>query len=119
GAGIRANDELLAVTNDGKEETVAGKTLNAVIDLIKGAPGTTLSLRFLRGTTEYSVSVTRAEFTPEIVRSEIKKMGKRKFGYLRLTTFMGDDTARVFEKKLKDLLKAKVDGLIVDVRGNP
>ena len=52
------------------------------------------------------------------VYSKLIKQSNKSIGYIEVTTF-SKETAADFKKQLKELEKKHIDGLILDVRGNP
>jgi len=115
-AGLKPFDEIVAV--DGQD--VTGQDLYEVTSKIRGKKGTTVSLQILRkGISEpISIEVKRDEIPIETVFSEIIEQDERKIGYVMITSF-AEETGKNFLRQLTDLEKEKIDGLIIDVRGNP
>lgn len=114
--GLKPFDEIVAV--DGQD--VTGQDLYEVTSKIRGKKGTTVSLQILRkGISEpISIEVKRDEIPIETVFSEIIEQDERKIGYVMITSF-AEETGKNFLRQLTDLEKEKIDGLIIDVRGNP
>lgn len=113
-AGIKTGD--LIIRMDGKP--VSGLNLNEATELMRGAPGTEITLTILRESEPepFDVTLTRA-----VVRlSSVKRQRlSDEIGYLRITQFQLA-TAENFRKELKLLSESKeFSGLIVDLRNNP
>ena len=115
-AGLRPNDQILEV--DG--ESTEGDSLHDTVLKIRGEKGTTVVLTVRRQGTEqpFKVEVERDEIPVETVYSDIYQENGKKIGYLELTSF-AEETASEFETHLNELEDKGIDGLIIDVRGNP
>ncbi len=112
-AGIRPGDIVLRV--DGKN--CAGLTTTEVAGLLKGAKGTTVHISIGREGWDKPIEVT-------VVRDEIPRPGvefytmvKPGIGYVRVSTF-NETTDTDLTDALEALDYPKLDGLIVDLRGN-
>ncbi|WP_246942684.1 S41 family peptidase [Bacillus pinisoli] len=115
-AGLKPNDQVIKV--DG--ESIEGLDLYEAVLKIRGEKGTTVKLDILRpGSTEViSIDVIRDEIPLETVYPEMKEFQGKKIGYIEVTSF-GEDTAPDFEKAVEDLEDKGMEGLVIDVRGNP
>ncbi|MBB6445121.1 S41 family peptidase [Bacillus benzoevorans] len=115
-AGVKPNDQILKVNG----ESVEGLDLYEATVKIRGKKGTTVKLELLRqGLKEPIVIAVKRDEIPQItVHSKVRKQGDKSIGYIEVTTF-SKETAADFSKQLKELEKKKIDGLIIDVRGNP
>ncbi|UII55593.1 S41 family peptidase [Cytobacillus spongiae] len=115
-AGLKPNDQILKV--DG--ESVEGLDLYEATLKIRGEKGTKVQLEIARkGLKEpITVDIKRDEIPQITVYSDLKKQNERKIGYLEITSF-SENTAKEFKEELKSLEKKRMEGLIIDVRGNP
>lgn len=115
-AGLKPNDRILSV--DG--ESVDGLDLYEATLKIRGEKGTKVKLEIERQglRNPLVVEVKRDEIPQITVYSDIKKQNDKDIGYIEITTF-SEDTAIEFKEQLKGLEKKGIDGLILDVRGNP
>ncbi|MBM7661566.1 carboxyl-terminal processing protease [Bacillus mesophilus] len=115
-AGLKPNDQVIKV--DG--ESIEGLDLYEAVLKIRGEKGTTVNLDILRpGTTQVmTIPVVRDEIPLETVYPEMKEFQGKKVGFIEVTSF-GEDTAPDFEKAVKDLEGQGMEGLVIDVRGNP
>src|SRR5690625_2994499 len=115
-AGLRPNDHIIKIDR----ENIDGLDLNESVELIRGKKGTEVVLEILRpGVTDsFEVTVVRDEIPIETVHSNIVDNDGKKIGIIELTSF-SDTTADDFIKALKDLENDAIDGLVIDVRGNP
>jgi carboxyl-terminal processing protease len=112
-AGIRPGDIILKV--DGKACT--GLTTNEVADMLKGAKGTPVHISLGREGWDKPIDVT-------VVRDEIPRPGveysemvKPGIGYVHVSTF-NETTDDDLKAALQQLDVGKLDGLIIDLRGN-
>lgn len=117
-AGLKAGDRILEI--EGK--SMKGKTSEEVSKLLKGTAGTKLKLLISR----IQADGNEKNMNFEIVRKEIKLnnvpysgMAAPNVGYIRLENFTENAGAdvRTALKELKE--KNKLEGVILDLRGNP
>lgn len=115
-AGIKPNDQILKVD----DESVEGLDLYEATLKIRGEKGTKVKLEILRdGLREpLTVNIKRDEIPLETVYSKVKEQDGKKIGYIEITSF-SENTSKDFKKQLKSLEKEGMEGLILDVRGNP
>ena len=115
-AGIKPNDQILKVNGN----SVDGLDLNQATMKIRGKKGTFVTLEIARsGLKEpLEIKVKRDEIPLETVHSDVKKQAGKKIGYLEITSF-SENTAEDFKRELKVLENDHINGLIIDVRGNP
>ena len=114
-AGIRPGD--LINTIDGK--SAQGLNTSEVADLLKGPKGTTVHVTMLREgeTAPISFALTRDEIPRHAV--DVSFLVRPEIGYIRLTGFESEDADSDVAAALKQLDAGKLDGLILDLRGNP
>lgn len=115
-AGIKPNDQILSI--DG--EKVEGLDLYEATKKIRGEKGTSVTLKILRqGMGEpLQIKVKRDEIPQITVYDDIKEQNGKEIGYLEITSF-SKGTVGEFKTKLGKMEKKGIDGLIIDVRGNP
>jgi carboxyl-terminal processing protease len=115
-AGLKPNDQIIKVNG----ESIEGLDLYEAVLKIRGKKGTKVVLDIIRpGVKEVmKVEVIRDEIPIETVYDEVKTYDGKKVGYLEVTSF-SENTARDFKEKLNQLEKQHIDGLVIDVRGNP
>ena len=110
--GIRAGDYIIKVDGKGTETL----TLNEVTDMLRGEPGTTVSVTFLRG--------DDIIFTHDIVRAVIEVPSvkydyiDKNIGYLRIIQFASNTPEKVKEA-LDAFSKKRIKYLVIDLRSNP
>ncbi|MFI5059668.1 MAG: S41 family peptidase [Candidatus Acidiferrales bacterium] len=113
-AGLRPGDVIEKVD----EKSTEGLTTSEVADLLKGPKGTVVKITVSReGYTEPLVfTVTRDEIPRHSV--DIAFLLKPGIGYIRLSGF-NETTDREIADALKQLDAPSLDGLVLDMRGNP
>lgn len=109
-AGIAQGDEIIAI--DGS--SAIGLTPEQAAEKIRGKAGTDVVIGIRRETMQKNLNITRAEISIHAVAA---KMIKPNIGYIQLSTFISNDTAKEFRAALQKL--SSTDGLIVDLRDNP
>ncbi|NEU30203.1 S41 family peptidase [bacterium LRH843] len=115
-AGLKPNDKIVEI--DGN--SIEGLSLYEAVLKIRGEQGTTVRLTIERaGASELvEIPVTRDKIPIETVRTEVIERDGMKIGLLEITSF-SEDTADRFEEGLKELEGKGIEGLLIDVRGNP
>src|SRR5216110_3297136 len=113
-AGIRPGDVIVKVD----DKSTDGLTTTEVADMLKGPKGTVVKITISReGYAEQLVfTVTRDEIPRHSV--DIAFMLKPGVGYIRLSGF-NETTDREIADALRQLNAPALDGLILDMRGNP
>jgi carboxyl-terminal processing protease len=113
-AGIRPGDMIVKVD----EKSTDGLTTSDVADMLKGAKGTIVKITVSREgySDPLTFTVTRDEIPRHSV--DIAFLFKPGVGYVRLSGF-NETTDREIAEALKKLNVASLDGLILDMRGNP
>ncbi len=113
-AGLRPGDVILKVD----DKSTDGLTTSDVADLLKGPKGTVVKITVSReGYSDQLVfTVTRAEIPRHSV--DISFLLKPGIGYIRLSAF-NETTDHEIAEALKQLNVGSLDGLILDMRGNP
>ncbi|WP_245153952.1 S41 family peptidase [Jeotgalibacillus proteolyticus] len=115
-AGIKPNDKIKTI--DGK--SIQSLTLYQVTAKIRGPKGSKVQIGVERGdhAKDLVITVTRDDIPIETVHSKRFKKGNGYIGYLEITTF-AEGTAKDLKEELTRLEAEGIDGLILDVRGNP
>ncbi|MCP6682218.1 carboxy-terminal processing protease CtpB [Bacillus nakamurai] len=115
-AGLKPNDEIISING----ESMDGKDLNDAVLKIRGKKGSKVSIKVQRPGTEKQLSfrIKRAEIPLETVFSSRKEIGGHPVGYIGISTF-SEHTAEDFSLALRKLEKQGIEGLVLDVRGNP
>lgn len=112
--GLRVGDVISRVNGESTE----GSNLNAVVSRLKGPRGTPVTITIVRpGVDE--------PFDLEVVRDEISKYTinarfeiTEGIGYIKIDSF-AETTGEELRQALADLDVRNLDGLVLDLRGNP
>ncbi len=114
-AGLLAGDRIVQVD----AEPVKGMRLDDLIDALRGAPGTTLTLHISRDEqAPRKVELTRDKIAIASVRGRLLEPD---IGYLRISQFQ-DSTSLNMVQVLDDLTDeamGPLQGLVIDLRNNP
>ena len=110
-AGVQKGDILYMV----EDLYVNSSTINDAVDIMRGTPGTTVHVVFLRGTEEIEYDLVRANITVNRIESG---MLTEDIGYIYLYEFAGSCAAD-FETAVKKLQQQGAQALIIDLRDNP
>ena len=110
-AGVLKGDILYKV----EDLYVNSSTINDAVDIMRGTPGTTVHVVFLRGNEEIEYDLVRA--TISVNRIEYGMLAED-VGYIYLYEFAGD-CATEFQAAVKSLQDQGAKGLIIDLRDNP
>lgn len=114
-AGIQAGDVIMEI--DGK--SARRMDLHDCVNLMKGPPGTTVTLKVYRKSDDSTkvFTIERAIISVSPVKNSRLLDGN--IGYVRITQF-SQPTAAELDSSLRKLRQsAKLKGLVIDLRGNP
>jgi carboxyl-terminal processing protease len=115
-AGVRAGDLIVKLD----ETPVKGLSLEEAVQLMRGKPGTQITLTIIRENEEkpLNIVITRNVITVKSVRTRMLEPG---LAYLRISNFQAHtaEDARAALLKLKETAKEPMQGLIMDLRNNP
>ncbi len=114
-ADLRAGDKIIEI--DGN--SVKGKSASEVSDLLKGAKDTEVILKIERKNEENPLDISVTREIIKLPTVPFYDMVTEKIGYIKLTQFLGSSSSEVASafKTLKD--SNELEGLILDLRGNP
>jgi carboxyl-terminal processing protease len=114
-AGLEPGDDIVLIDHSSTQ----GISLPKVVSLLRGDPGSTVTLTILRGKEQpFDVTLTREIIKVESVRSMLEPGA---IGYIRITQF-SSDTVDGFKKAIADLKRnanGHVRGLVLDLRDDP
>lgn len=114
-AGIKKGDKILTI--DGKPTSLM--SLEQASDQIKGKVGTDIKLTVSReGSKAFALTLTRAQIELPSVDYNLSKAGESNVGYIKLDEF-SSHAAEQMQKAIQDLHSKKVNGFVLDLRGNP
>jgi carboxyl-terminal processing protease len=114
-AGIQPGDLIISI--DG--QSTHGVSLTKIVPVLRGKPGTTVTLGIMRGSKEpFDVTITRKIIKVKSVKS---KLEPNRIAYVRITVF-GDDTpndVKQVTESLKQQAGGPINGLVLDLRNDP
>lgn len=114
-AGIEPGDQILLINH----ASARGMPLSKVVAVLRGDPGSSVTLTLLRGKQEpLDVTLTREIIQVESVKSNLEPDG---VGYIRISQF-GEDTSAGFKNAIQNLQRqsnGKLKGLVLDLRNDP
>lgn len=112
-AGIKSGDLITKLD----ETPVQGMSLNEAVELMRGKPGSKITLTIVRQGEEkpLEIEVVRDVIQVASVKSRMLDEG---FAYVRVSQFQVDSGKEV-NKHLKRLMKNKLKGVVLDLRNNP
>jgi carboxyl-terminal processing protease len=113
-AGLRRGDRIVAV--DGR--SLRGRASSESIALIKGEPGTKVALTIARKGRRTMQSVERARVTQPVVAERVTTRDGRRWGVVVFASFTEGSAAQVHAAVERLLLRRRVDGIVLDLRGN-
>ncbi|SDJ60830.1 S41 family peptidase [Salimicrobium halophilum] len=115
-AGLKPNDQVMKI--DG--ESTEGLDLQEAVNKIRGEKGTDVTLTVERpGAPDLiDITITRDEIPKKSVYKDTKEVDGKKVGVLEITSF-SEETSKEFDKALTELENEGMEGLVIDVRGNP
>lgn len=115
-AGLRANDQIVSING----KNIEGLNLYEAVQKIRGKKGTSVTLGVKRkGVPEVmTVDVKRGDIPIQTVQKDSVKKDGHLFGIIEITSF-SEGTAKEFGKALQSLESKHIDGLVIDLRGNP
>lgn len=114
-AGIEPGELIVSVNGD----SIAGLSSQASTEKIKGPEGTavTLGVRGSKGGKTRELEVRRAEIELPVVTHEVKRVGGRKLGYVRLISF-SEGAHALLRKAVEKVRDEGAEGIVLDLRGN-
>lgn len=114
--GIQAGDRIIEV--DGKNVAGIGITTTKVMRLLKGPKGSTVKVGILRRGVDELITFNIERDHIPIHSVDYAYMVRDKVGYISVTRF-AETTYAEFKQALNRLLAQGMEGLILDLRGNP
>lgn len=113
-AGILAKDIIIKI--DGVD--TKGMEVNDAVELIRGKPGSKVTLTIQRQQGETNYELVRAKIKIHPVKASLENTQIGKVGYIRLTQFSAQ-ASQEMRDALEDLESKNVDGYVLDLRSNP
>ncbi|HAC65539.1 MAG TPA: peptidase S41 [Cyanothece sp. UBA12306] len=113
-AGVLSKDVIIKI--DGK--STKGMEVEDAVKLIRGKPGSKVTLTIRRSSKEINYPIVRARIELHPVRARATETPVGTIGYIRLTQFSAQ-AGEEMRDAIKDLEGKKVNGYILDLRSNP
>ncbi len=113
-AGILAKDLIVSI--DGTD--TKGMDVNDAVKLIRGKPGTKVTLTIERDGQKNDYQIERANIKIHPVKARLEDTSIGKVGYIRLTQFSAQ-ASQEMRDAIKNYEKQGVAGYILDLRSNP
>ena len=114
--GVKTGDLIIRLD----DKAVKGMTLTEAVRLMRGKPGTDITLTIARegAAKPVKITLTRAVIKIQSVKSRMLDPG---FGYVRITQFQAgtDKGLADIVRKLETENKGRLRGLVLDLRNNP
>lgn len=116
-AGIKAGDKIVKING----EFTQGLDLEKSVKLMRGDPGTKITLTIVRDGVDkpFDVTIERAIINVKSVKARMLDPG---FGYVRIAQFQSDTTEQLHDalhQLVKDNDNHPLKGLVLDLRNNP
>ncbi len=115
-AGIAAGDLIIRLD----DTPVKGLSLREAVNIMRGEPGTDITLTIVREGMDapFKVTITRAVIKVTSVKHRLLAPG---FGYVRITQFQSNSADNLLDAiaKLKKESGDELEGLVLDLRNNP
>lgn len=115
-AGLRPNDQILQV--DGK--SLEGLDLHEAVEKIRGEKGSevVLSVQRTGSSTPFEITLVRDDIPIETVHAKTIDVQGKKTGIIDITSF-SERTSEEFFEYINEFEEEGIEGLVIDVRGNP
>ncbi|MDJ0580344.1 carboxyl-terminal processing protease CtpC [Crocosphaera sp.] len=113
-AGILAKDVITKING----KTTEGMEVEDAVKLIRGKPGSKVTLTIRRAEEEFNYPIIRARIELHPVKARIEETPSGKVGYIRLTQFSAQ-ASKEMRDAIREAEAAKVNGYILDLRSNP
>ncbi len=115
-AGVKPGDLIIRLD----DKAVKGLTLTEAVRLMRGKPGSDITLTIVRegASKPLKITLTRAVIKIQSVKNRMLEPG---YGYVRITQFQAGTDKGLTEaiKKLETENKGALRGLVLDLRNNP
>ena len=112
-AGLRPGDRIVAVGRN----TLAGHPSSYGIGMIKGEPGSEVTITVERDGARREVTLERAEIVEPVVDGRLVSTRAGKYGHVVFTSFTSNSSAQV-RQAVDRLLDRGARGIVLDLRGN-
>ncbi|WP_342526031.1 S41 family peptidase [Chryseomicrobium sp. FSL W7-1435] len=113
---LQPGDELVAVN----QVAVKGLSVEQLVHQLSGKEGTTVTLKVLSKVDQqlHDIQLERRKLPQHTLTASTLESKDQSYGYISLSVF-GEGTAEEWQQALQLFEKKGIEGLIIDVRGNP
>lgn len=112
-AGIQSNDVIQKIN----DVEYTGEQLDDAISVISNSVGKEIKFTIEReGTAPFDINIAPQEVKISVIDGE---MLDSSMGYIRISSFMNENTTEDFKNEIEELKNQGMKGLIVDLRENP
>lgn len=112
-AGLRRGDRIVAVG----DKPLKGRPSTYATGLIRGTPGTKVTITLERGGRRSVERIERAEVTSPVVAARLVERGGRRWGHVVFASFTERSSVQV-SAAVRRMLKRGAQGIVLDMRGN-
>ncbi|MGZ3721446.1 MAG: S41 family peptidase [Bdellovibrionales bacterium] len=109
--------DLLTGVEGLSAEEFSAKSVNELAQVMRGPPGTTVSLSYERDRTANEIKISRAKVEAKNAFA-VKFKAEPTIGYIRLREFISGQSCSLVRKSLQELEMQGVKKVILDLRGN-
>lgn len=115
-AGLRPHDQILKVD----EESLEGLDINQAVEKIRGEKGSEVVLLVQRqgASKPFEIKIIRDDIPVVTVHTDTETVNGKNTGIINIRTF-SENTDEEFAEALEELEASGIEGLVIDVRGNP
>lgn len=113
-AGLQPGDRIVEIDNTSTD----GMSLSDAVKLLRGEPGTKVTLKILRAPASEFITVTIERANIEVATVKDARLLQDGIGYIRITQF-SEPTAEALQKDLDRLHREGMRALVLDLRNNP
>jgi carboxyl-terminal processing protease len=115
-AGVKAGDLIIKLD----EKPVKGMTINDAVKVMRGEPGSSITLLIVREGEEAPIKITLKRDVIK-VKSVKSKLLEKDYGYVRISSFQSGTNQGLIDgiNELKKENKGALKGLVLDLRNNP
>jgi carboxyl-terminal processing protease len=111
---IKSGDKILEI--DG--ESTDNLSLNDAVKRLRGEPATDVTILVKRkNRSPFKLTLMRKSISFDSIKTKIIKRNNKKIGYIQVKSFQMP-TSRQMKSALKEMIKQKVSGIILDLRNN-
>lgn len=108
-AGLQPGDQITHLNG----ESVIGMTSTDTQKIMRGEPGTELTITVLRSGVSFDVSMVREKITTPSIEYGLLEKG---VGYILVLKFMNNTTLADFKKAMNEMLSQGMTSLVIDLR---